>query len=103
MLDGMNNPQRPLESFQKLEKLATNQVPINLTKGTSNVASESYVADFTELLVGMRTDLTLEMTRLSGDSSGSAFRNLQVWIRTYLRADVALMRPEHFVLIDGIL
>jgi HK97 family phage major capsid protein len=103
LLDGMNNPQRPPESFQELEQLVTNQVPVNLTKGTSNVASESYVADFTELLVGIRTDLTFEMTRLAGDSSGSAFRNLQVWIRTYLRADVALMRPEHFVLIDGIL
>jgi HK97 family phage major capsid protein len=103
LLDGMNNPQRPPASFEALQKLVTNQIPITNTKGTATTASESYVADFTELLVGMRTDLTLELTRAAGDASGSAFTKLQLWMRMYLRADVALMRPEHFVLIDGIL
>lgn len=102
-VDTTNQPLVPPPSFQALQKLITNQIPITSTKGSSNVSSEAYVADFSQLLIGMRTDLVLEITRAAGDSSGSAFRNLQVWLRAYLRADCVLARPEHFVLIDGII
>lgn len=91
------------ESFKSLQKLITNQIPITNTKGSSNVSSEAYVGDFNQMLLGMRTELNIEVTRVGGDSSGSAFRNLSVWLRAYLRADVVLARPEHFCVIDGII
>ena len=91
------------ESFKSLQKLITNQIPITNTKGSSNVSSEAYVGDFNQLLLGLRTELNIEVTRVGGDSSFGAFRALQVWIRAYLRADVVLARPEHFCVIDGII
>ena len=91
------------DSFKNLQKLITNQIPITNTKGSSNVSSEAYVGDFNQLLLGMRTELNIEVTRVGGDSSAGAFRSLQVWIRAYLRADCVLARPEHFCVIDGII
>ncbi len=96
-------PLQPLDSFKSLKKFVTNQVPINLTHGTGTTCSQAFVGDFSQLMVGMRTNLTIEVDRTAADSTGSAFSNLQVWIRAYLRADIALMHPNHFVVIDGIL
>jgi HK97 family phage major capsid protein len=103
MKDGQGLPLQPPESFKNIQKLVTNQVPVDLTKGTADNASEAYVGDFSNLLMGMRTNMTMEVSREAADSSGSAFRELQLWVRIYLRADVALMRPNHFVLINGII
>ena len=61
------------------------------------------MGDFEQLYIGTRADLRLEITRIAGDSTGGAFRAMQVWLRAYLRTDVALARPEHFVVIDGII
>jgi len=84
-------------------KLVSKQVPINLTKGTANNASEAYVGDFSKLLVGMRTELMIEASRAAGDGTDNAFQQLQVWIRAYLRADVAVERDGAFCVIDGII
>jgi len=103
LVNTLNDALEAPDSWKNLEKFVTNQIPVNNTKGSSNASSEAYVGDWTEMLIGSRTDLTLEISRAAGDSSGSAFRNLQVWIRIYWRGDVQLARPENFVLIDGIL
>ena len=50
------------------------------------------VGDFTQLMVGIRTSFRLEVSRVAG----TAFENLQVWVRAYLRADVQLAHPEAF-------
>ena len=102
-VDSTGQPLRPPASFEALRKFVTTQVPINLTKGTSTNASEAYVGAFRECLIGMRTNMVLEVSREAADADSSAFRNLQVWIRAYLRADVALAQPKHFVVIDGII
>lgn len=102
-VDTLGQPLRPPPSFLALQKLVTNQIPINLTHGSSNVASEAYIGDFTKMLVGMRTELRIEVTRAGGGSTGSAFQNLQTWIRAYLRADVVLSHQEAFYVIDGTL
>lgn len=101
--DGEGLPLKPPESWEKMKKFVTNQIPIDLTKGTAENASEAYVGVFRECLVGIRTQLLIEASRQAADSSGSAFGSLQVWIRAYLRADVVIARPKWFVLIDGII
>ncbi|MBU4533576.1 MAG: phage major capsid protein [Firmicutes bacterium] len=101
--DTTGQPLVPPASFTSLRRLVTNQVPTDLARGTAGDASEAYIGDFSQCLVGMRTQLTLEISRQAADTGGSAFRDLQVWIRCYLRADMVLARPEHFVLIDGII
>ncbi|WP_321476886.1 phage major capsid protein [uncultured Paludibaculum sp.] len=101
--DTTGQPLRPPASWEGLKKFSTTQIPTNLTKGTSNVASEAYVGDFSRLAFGMRTELMIEVSREASDAAGSAFRNLQVWIRVYTRADVQVLQPKAFVLIDGVL
>jgi hypothetical protein len=54
-------------------------------------------------MIGMRTNLVLEISRQAADSTGSAFANLQVWIRAYRRANVQLAHPAAFVVLNGIL
>jgi HK97 family phage major capsid protein len=99
MKNGEGTPLVGPESWQRMRKFSTTQVPITLGGGT---ASEAYVAPFSELAVGMRTALTIEASRVASDSTQSAFRNLEVWIRAYLRADVLPMRETFFVVMHGI-
>ena len=101
--DSTGQPLQPPESFRVLSKFVTKQVPTNLTQGTATNASCGFVADWSQLLVGVRTNLVIEASRVAADGAGSAFQNLQVWIRAYLRADVQLARPEHFCIIKGII
>lgn len=102
--DGNGLPLTPPASWRKMVSYSTNQIPTTLTKGSAvGTASEAYVADWQQLLVGMRTQLTLEVTRVGGAASAGAFGNLQVWIRAYLRAASAVVKPDHFVLVDGII
>ena len=91
------------QSYQSLQKFITSQVPTDLTKGTSGNASIAILGDYRQLMVGVRTNLRIEVTRVAGDAEGNAWENLQVWIRAYLRADIQLAHPEHFTVIDGII
>ncbi len=101
--DTTNQPLKPPASYEGLRKLVTNQVPIDLTKGTSGDATDIYVGDFSQVMVGMRTSVRVEASRAAADTAESAFQNMQVWIRAYLRADVAIAKPDHLVLIDGVI
>jgi len=103
MLDGTGQPLKPYPSWDKLNKFITNQVPTNLVKGSANNTSEAYVGDFQRLLIGMRTGLNLEVSKVAADSTGSAFTQSQIWIRAYLRCDTALTHSNFFTVIDGII
>lgn len=103
-VDGQGQPQTPPLSVQGMKRLPTNQVPIDLTKGTSDDASEAYVGNFSEMLIGMRTQILIESSRLASDTTtGLGFSTMTVLVRAYLRVDIALVRPNQFVLIDGII
>jgi len=92
----------PPDSVAKLKRLFTNQIPNNLTQGANNDCSLAFVGDFTNLLIGMRTQLQLEISREAVVNSVSMFETLQVAIRAYLRADIALEHPAGFRVVTGI-
>jgi HK97 family phage major capsid protein len=77
--------------------LATKQLPINLTVGTSTDASYIFTAQWDQLLVGVRTDFNLRFLgeRYLADSLTYAFL-------AYLRADVQLAQPSAFVVDTGV-
>ena len=79
----------------ELQKYSSNQIPTDLGEGTETAA---FMGDWTKLLWGIRTEIRIEATRATTD----AFRKGQVWIRAYMRGDVALARPAAFVKITGI-
>lgn len=99
-----NAPLQPPPSFQALQKFSTNQIPINQTQGTSSVASSAFVGDYTNIVIGMRKQLTIDIAA-SGVGSGSVdvFSSVEALIRGYLRIDVAVLRENHFTWIKGIL
>lgn len=98
-----NAPLGAPASFESLQKLVTNQVSITRTQGSASNATDIFLGLFPQLLIGMRTQLVLEVSRQAGDSSASAFRDLQIWLRAYLRADVGVALPGYFTKIIGII
>ena len=97
--DGVGNPLLQPESFKNLKKFDTTKISDTMTQGTSSTASMSIVADFTQLLFGLRKNITLEASRTGGSDT---FEKMQVFIRAYLRADVGVLRPTHFTKLVGI-
>jgi HK97 family phage major capsid protein len=102
LVDNDSNPLRAPQSWQELQKLVTNQVPIDQDQGTSEDASSVFIGDYSQLLVGMRTQLRLEVSRSASDANDSAWENLEIWIRGYLRADIQFAHPDHFCRVVGI-
>jgi HK97 family phage major capsid protein len=80
-----------------LPMLATKQVPINLTVGASTDCSEIYTADWSNLMVGIRTDFQLLFLR-----ERFLADNLQYAFLAFLRADVQLAQPSAFVVDVGV-
>jgi HK97 family phage major capsid protein len=80
-----------------LPMLTTKTIPINVTTGTSTDTSYIFTADWSQLMVGMRTDFNLRFLgeRFIAD-------NLQYAFLAYLRADVQLAQPAAFVVDTGV-
>jgi HK97 family phage major capsid protein len=80
-----------------LPMLTTKSIPINVTTGTSTDTSYVFTADWSNLLVGIRTSFNLRFLgeRFLAD-------NLQYAFLAYLRADVQLAQPSAFVVDTGV-
>ncbi|WP_072802972.1 phage major capsid protein [Rhodococcoides yunnanense] len=76
--------------------LPTNQVPTNLTVGTSNLASEVYTGQWNALAIGIRQNFEIEFLREKYADNG------QVAFVAHLRADVAVLQPKAFAVDLGI-
>ena len=87
------------ECIRNLKRLSSTQIP--LTLGVGENESVGFVGDFSKLLLGLRQAVTLEASREASDSTSSAFRNAQVWIRAMLRADVCVSYEKAFVVLRG--
>ena len=96
---GISNDQTPLfepAAVQKMKKFQTTQAPITLGTGTNE--SMVLVGDYSQAALCVRTGLTLEASRTAGDS----FKLMQVMLRGYIRADVALIRSPFFCKVTGV-
>jgi HK97 family phage major capsid protein len=101
--DTLGQPMRQPDNVAAMRKFVSNQVGNAFTVGTGTTCSDAFLAQWDQLMIGMRTNLTLEISRVAADSTGSAFSNLQVWIRAYLRCDCQLAHPLAFNVLTGIL
>ncbi|ETZ53337.1 hypothetical protein L838_1815 [Mycobacterium avium MAV_120709_2344] len=79
-----------------LPLLATNQIPVNLTVGTSSDASEAYTAQWDQLAIGIRTEFVLEFLRERYADFG------QYGFIGHLRPNVQLLQPAAFAVDTGI-
>jgi HK97 family phage major capsid protein len=80
-----------------LPLLTTKSVPITITTGTSTDTSYVFTADWSQLMIGMRTDFNL---RFLGERYLAD--NLQYAFLAYLRADVQVAQPTAFVVDTGV-
>jgi HK97 family phage major capsid protein len=101
--DTLHQPLRQPDLVAAARKFVTNQIPNNLTHGSASTASDAFIGQFDQCMIGMRTGMVMEISRVAADSDSSAFTNAQVWIRAYLRADVQLAHPKAFNVLTGIL
>lgn len=77
--------------------LMTSNVPINETQGTSSLASTLFVGDFSQLLLGFRTQMQVEVAR-------ELYRgNYQYGFFAHLRFDMQVTHPESFARLIGII
>jgi HK97 family phage major capsid protein len=96
--DSTGQPLRAPEVVANLNRLVSNQIPADLTQGSATDASEAYVGDFSTVLIGIRPTVGMRVKVLSERYAD----NLQVGLLAWLRADVALARPEHMAVVTGI-
>lgn len=97
-----DNTGQPLQRPPFLDGLAllpSAQIPNDLVQGTSNDASELYVAKWDELLIGVRPSLSVQVKVLDQPFATS---NMQVAILCWLRADVQLAHPAAFAVTTGV-
>lgn len=93
LTDTTNQPLNAPEPIATLPKFWTNKMP----------AGTSIVGNFRWLAWGLRTGLTLEVTRTGGTytgngDTGSTFNKLGILVRLYWRGDVAVLRPKSFAI-----
>ncbi len=80
-----------------LPYLETIQVPIDQTQGTETDASSVIVGDFTQMMLGLRSTMRIEILReLYAEPMEFGFI-------AHLRADVAIAQPKAFTKIVGII
>ena len=99
-------PLQPTPWAAALRRAATTSLPTDLGAGSNE--SESVVGDFSQCLVGMRTtgiNIRVldagEIDDVDGFTHNAASQ-LKKLIVCYMRADVALLRPSWFTVLDGI-
>ena len=97
--DGMLQPMRSPEVVAKMKRLVTSKIPRTIHWGSSDKASWAVVGALSQVILGMRQQFTLEISREAGD----AFSKNQTWIRAILRMDVELTQPKWIVVVQGIL
>lgn len=79
------------QSFKDLRKLTT-----------SRLAGTAAIGQWNEFVIGMRQELRIEASRQANDEDGKGFSSYSVLVRATLRADFAVLKPSHFVILTDI-
>jgi HK97 family phage major capsid protein len=88
----------PPSSLSDVQRLVTNQLPTNLTVGSANNCSEIYIGRWSDVLLGLRTDLRFQVKVLQE----RYIDNLQYGLLMWVRADVQLAHPQAFNVLTGV-
>lgn len=96
LTDSLAQPLRRPDRIVGMPFLITTSMPINETQGTATNASSIILGAFSEVFVGMRTELVITVLQELYAGSG------QIGFVLWLRADVAISRPAAMARIEGI-
>jgi HK97 family phage major capsid protein len=89
-------PLMPPPRLANVPVLTSTSVPVNETQGTATNASSIFLGDFNEVLIGLRTDLQIQVLQERFAELG------QIGFIAWMRADVALARPAAIARIAGV-
>ena len=95
--DTQGQPLRTPDYLNGVTLLDTGQVRNDLTQGTATTASEAFTADWSDLYVGVRTDLQVQVLTERYADTG------QVGLLCWWRGDIVVTLPAAFVITGGIL
>jgi len=97
--DLQEQPLRRPPSIEKLPFLSTTQIPINEPAGSPavNEGSRIFVGNFGDMLIGVRTQLIVEVLRERFMSDAG-----QLGFIAWFRADVQLAHDESFAMVTGV-
>ena len=95
-VDAQGQPLQPPPLLANVPILSTNGIPVNQTQGTANNATSAFLGDFSQVLVGIRTELQITVLNERFAEYG------QVGFIGWMRADVQVARPAALAKIVGI-
>jgi HK97 family phage major capsid protein len=96
LLDTTLQPLQIPPAVAAIPRVWSNQIPNTLTQGTSNDCSDGYVGAWEQLVIGIRSGISLRMLDQRYADTG------EVAFVATLRGDVAVMRPSAFTVLTGI-
>ncbi len=96
LLDTTNQPIRKPELVQNLPIIATSQIPVNLTTGTSSDTTEIYMGNFANMYFLMRENVSIQLLREAFATTG------EIGFMCHVRADVVVPYPQAFAVIKGV-
>lgn len=101
LVDTTGQPLAPPRALAGLvdRRLSTTAIP---TVAGTPPTTRGFLGDWSQFLIGLSGGVAIEVSREASDSSGSAFKDLQVWIRAYAFVDFACLRPSHFCRIANV-
>jgi HK97 family phage major capsid protein len=97
LVDAMNQPLQPPPRIAAIPRLVTSAASIAETQGTASTASSILLGDFSQVFVGMRTALQINVLNERYADTG------QVAFVLWMRADVAVAHPAALARIQGII
>jgi HK97 family phage major capsid protein len=101
LTDSTGQPLRRPDAIRDLPFLSTTQIATDRDQGTSTgVASNAYLGDFGQVILGVRPSLSLRFVTLTERYATPAF---QIGILCFMRMDVAVGHEEHLTKLVGLL
>jgi HK97 family phage major capsid protein len=97
LVDTTGQPLRKPQSIESLPMRATTQIPVDETYMTRSDATRIITGDFSQLFVGIRSELRVEILRERFAD------NLQYGFLAWMRADIALAHAESFQQVTDVL
>jgi len=91
-------PLQPPPLLADIAQLPTNQIPDDLTQGTSTDASEIYTGQWDQLIIGFRPQVGVRIVQLDQTFAD----RMQTGLLAFLRADVGVLHAGAFAVTTGV-
>jgi HK97 family phage major capsid protein len=99
LTDTLGQPLRRPQAIEQLPFLSTTQLMDDRTVGASDNASNAYIGDFSQVVVGFRPSVQVQTQLLQERYADTLSVALLAWVR----CDVGVRRPEFLQTLTGVL